>query len=109
MPGPNEILVHGENTTEVISQTDYQNSNTRDAGFRAGIADPKYFNKLLRQLSRFAKALAKVVSDHSEQGITDDGNIDGNATSIITGLKEALGVTSHLAENVTHLASATRD
>lgn len=103
-PGENEILIHGENTTEMISQDDYQNSSTRDVGFGQGIADSKYFNKLLRQLSRFCKSFAKVVSDNSSYGIKDNGEIDANAESILIGLKEGLGINS-LNTEITGIAN----
>lgn len=118
MVGPNEILVHGEGADNVITQDEFQASTTRTSGFKPGMARAEYFNKLMRQLTRFNRAIGKLIADNSEYGVQDNGDINANAESIKQGIHKALGVDlineklvqhdEHLADDVKHITSSER-
>lgn len=70
----------------VQPQADYVIAPERTAGFQAGIAESAKLNKVWRQGSFVAAAIAKFVADNLNINVADDGDL----TTFITNLEAAL-------------------
>lgn len=66
----------------VISQADYEALAALSTGFTSGVAKANEINKVLRQASFIAAALAQFVSDKANIDVMDDGNISGFNTKL---------------------------
>ena len=71
----------GGGSAEVLSQAEYELlTSIRANGFPAGILPRVQLNKVLRQLSLVAAALAKYTADTTGSNVVDDGDVDALAT-----------------------------
>lgn len=72
----NEFLPFATGSGALVQpQADYAVNPAKAQGFQAGIADPAQLNKVWRQASVIAAALAQLVANRTNQDIRDDGNI----------------------------------
>lgn len=76
---------------DVLTQAAYASLAARTAGFATGIANSTQLNKVWRQSSVMASALAQVLSNAGNAGagvdLLDDGNISTLINSIVNGLR----------------------
>ncbi|HBM2856658.1 TPA: hypothetical protein LU100_004472 [Enterobacter cloacae] len=70
----------------VISQADYEVLAALSTGFTAGVAKASEINKVLRQASFVAAALAQFISDKTNSDVLDDGSLSGFETKLIAAL-----------------------
>ncbi|WP_447873679.1 gp53-like domain-containing protein [Serratia fonticola] len=76
----------------VLTNAEYQALAARSAGFQAGVAKSKEFNKAWRQGANMASALGQFIADKGGKDVLDDGNIAsltsqlGGALSLFTSL-----------------------
>jgi hypothetical protein len=70
----------------VDSQANFQGSTYQEDGFQVGIAQPYQINKILRQTSMIAAAVANFISNELNTPILDDGNL----ATLITNLTNAI-------------------
>lgn len=68
----NNFLVFDENGNTIMADADYKIATQRLGGVTPGIADPTLHNKLYRQASIMAAALAQVVSDNDFDATDED-------------------------------------
>lgn len=66
----------------VISQADYEALAALSTGFTSGVAKANEINKVLRQASFIAAALAQFVSDKGNVDVLDDGSVSGFVTKM---------------------------
>ncbi|EOX8911330.1 tail fiber protein [Citrobacter freundii] len=66
----------------VISQAEYEGLPYLSTGFSSGVAKSNEINKVLRQASFIASALAQFVSDKANVDVLDDGSISGFNTKL---------------------------
>ncbi|EMQ2227323.1 hypothetical protein WAS61_004681 [Citrobacter freundii] len=66
----------------VISQADYEALAALSTGFISGVAKANEINKVLRQASFIAAALAQFVSDKGNVDVLDDGSVSGFVTKL---------------------------
>lgn len=66
----------------VISQADYEALAALSTGFTSGVAKANEINKVLRQASFIAAALAQFVSDKGNVDVLDDGSVSGFVTKL---------------------------
>ncbi|WP_324029248.1 hypothetical protein [Pantoea sp. JZ2] len=80
------------NGANVTSQTDYEALVALASGFQSGKASSAQINKVLRQASFIAAALAQYVANKSGQDVLDDGDVNGFIAKLVTGLgKDFMG------------------
>ncbi|GAB7427418.1 hypothetical protein OUHCRE8_08270 [Enterobacter asburiae] len=70
----------------VISQADYEVLAALSTGFTSGVAKANEINKVLRQASFVAAALAQFISDKTNSDVLDDGSLSGFETKLIAAL-----------------------
>jgi hypothetical protein len=70
----------------VVSQEDYEVLAARSSGFQSGIAKSAQLNKVWRQSSIVAAALAQFIVDHTGKDAIDNGCVD----VLVKNLKEAI-------------------
>lgn len=71
----------GGGSAEALSQAEYELlTSIRANGFPAGILPRVQLNKVLRQLSLVAAALAKYTADTTGSNVVDNGDVDALAT-----------------------------
>ncbi len=89
----------------VDTQANYLGSNYQTTGMAAGIAEPTQFNKVWRQSSVVAAALANLVSQTLNVSVLDDGNVAGltNQLSIAIQSIGSIGTGSFLSLSNTAL------
>lgn len=76
----------------VISQADYEALVALASGFQSGKASSAQINKVLRQSSFIAAALAQYVANKSGQDVLDDGDLNGFIAKLVSGLgKDFMG------------------
>lgn len=76
----------------VISQADYKALVALASGFQSGKASSAQINKVLRQSSFIAAALAQYVANKSGQDVLDDGDLNGFIAKLVSGLgKDFMG------------------
>jgi len=81
----------------VIDQATYATAASTSAGFSAGIADSQYLNKVWRQSSFIAAAIAQYVANTLSINVNDDGNL----SEFVTHLTAALaGLSGGLANEI---------
>jgi hypothetical protein len=92
----------------VDTQANFVGSGYQLNGFQDGIADPAQCNKVWRQSSMAASALANAVAQILDINILDDGNIDALTANVIAAIKgAATGVVNGANGLVTVAFSAT--
>ncbi|WP_258378991.1 hypothetical protein [Pantoea ananatis] len=80
------------NGANVTSQADYEALVALASGFQSGKASSAQINKVLRQASFIAAALAQYVANKSGQDVLDDGDVNGFIAKLVTGLgKDFMG------------------
>jgi len=76
MPSVNQFLPFGVGPgDDATPQTEYLAATWRVEGWRSGILPHEQINKVLRQTSTIAAALAQVVADYTQQNVVDNGNV----------------------------------
>lgn len=70
----------------VIEQAEYETLAARDSGFRKGLARSSELNKVMRQSSSIAAALARFAAARTDEAILDNGDIDTLARQIETAI-----------------------
>ncbi|AJK46303.1 hypothetical protein [Burkholderia plantarii] len=73
----------------VLSQQDYEALVARSSGFQSGIAQSAQMNKVLRQSSIMAAALAQFTADYSGQSSIDDGTIAALEANVVAAIRNA--------------------
>ena len=86
----------------IISQAEYETLTALSTGFTAGVAKANEINKVLRQASFIAAALAQFVSDKANVDVMDDGSISGFNTKLGNALNK---VSQPLDATLTALAT----
>lgn len=66
MAGNSNFLIFDESKTNVMSDADYQSASQRQNGVLPGVADPALHNKIYRQASIMAYAIAAVMAERGE-------------------------------------------
>jgi hypothetical protein len=69
------------------SQANFQGSSYQQLGFVNGIAQPFQFNKILRQTSMVAAAVANFIANQLNIAVIDDGNLAGLITNLTSAIK----------------------
>lgn len=79
MSGTNEFLTFATGGGALVSpQATFSSAPWRDVGFSPGIADPAQLNKVWRQSSFVAAAVASYVIDRTPSvSVLDDGDLSG--------------------------------
>ena len=72
----------------VISQADYEALSALSTGFSSGVAKSNEINKVLRQSTFIAAAIAQFVSDKANVNVMDDGSLSGFITKLVNALKK---------------------
>lgn len=72
----------------VISQAEYEALAALSTGFSSGVAKANEINKVLRQASFIAAALAQFVSDKTNADVLDDGSLNGFITKLTNALNK---------------------
>ncbi len=72
----------------VISQADYEALSALSTGFSSGVAKSNEINKVLRQSTFIAAAIAQFVSDKANVNVMDDGNLSGFITKLVNALNK---------------------
>ena len=70
----------------IISQADYEALAALSTGFSSGVAKANEINKVLRQASFIAAALAQYTANKSGQDVLDNGDLNGFITKMTTAL-----------------------
>ncbi len=93
MAGTNDFLAFGTGgSANVVDQTTYAGLTTLVSnGFQAGVAESAKVNKVLRQASFVAAAVAKIIADNNVNAL-DDGNLSTFKTNLMAAI--AAGVSS---------------
>ncbi|MEC3934183.1 hypothetical protein ACWQXT_12655 [Citrobacter werkmanii] len=86
----------------VISQAEYEVLAALSTGFTSGVAKANEINKVLRQASFIAAALAQFVSDKGNVDVMDDGSISGFTSKLVNALNK---VSQPLDATLTTLAA----
>lgn len=81
MAGKSNFKVFAESATEILNDTDYEANTQRTNGVTPGIASPNLHNKLYRQATIMATALAQVIA---EKGFTA---MDTAYSLLVAGIK----------------------
>jgi len=91
----------------VLTQAQYEAlANTLIAnGFQSGVVPSDAFNKVLRQASFVAAALAQFTADNQAADVLDDGNLAGFAAKFLAALNGSAGVTPAQFDNSTKRAT----
>lgn len=87
--GTNGFLVFDENRVNLLTDSEYQNSDYRKGGAVSGIAPSNIHNKLYLQTSLMSAALAQVIAD------TGQTVSDGSKDTLVAQLKALLGGTNY--------------
>lgn len=74
----------GAGGANVITQAEYEALAALSTGFSSGVAKANEINKVLRQASFIAAALAQYTANKSGQDVLDDGNLSGFITKMAT-------------------------
>ena len=98
----NEILPFGATSTNVLSQVDYAADAQRLIGHQPGIARDVLENKVLKQASVMASALAQFIADGQSNDITDALTPAAIAGYLVTALGPG-------AESTVAIAGGTAD
>lgn len=86
MPGINDFLPFGTAAgANVATQPSYSTASYRSIGFSSGIAQSSQLNKVWRQSSAIASAIAQIAVD-AGQNVLDDGNAAALSAALRTGL-----------------------
>jgi hypothetical protein len=94
MTGTNDFLPFATGgTPNVIDQTTYSSLGARSAGFSAGVAQSAELNKVWRQSSIIAAAVAQFIADQTGQNVVDDGTTSTIETNLLAAIQYAA---SHL-------------
>ncbi|HCD8182457.1 TPA: hypothetical protein ND707_002835 [Enterobacter roggenkampii] len=72
----------------VISQADYEALSALSTGFSSGVAKSNEINKVLRQSTFIAAAIAQFVSDKANVNVMDDGSLSGFITKLVNALNK---------------------
>ena len=103
MSGSSNFLVFDENALSMKSDADYSADGTRINGVSAGMASVELHNKLYRQVSIMAAAIAQWMAN---QGNTVSDNDLAALTTIVTNsFASQTSLAAHLAEIVTEAAA----
>src|SRR5208282_1148541 len=78
-----------ENGANVLDQTDYAAAPWLGIGFDNGFAVPAYLNKVWRQSSFVAAALAAFIQQQTNQAVLDNGNLTSFLAQLTTALLPA--------------------
>lgn len=82
MPALNEFLIFGTGPgANVLTQVAYANLAARSTGFSAGIAKSNELNKVWRQASTMASAIAEYIASVSGDDVLDDGVLASKVAS----------------------------
>jgi hypothetical protein len=76
-------------TALVDSQISYQGSGYQTTGFQVGIAQPSQVNKVLRQASMGAAAVANFIANILNLSVFDDGNLPVLTANLTTAIQQA--------------------
>lgn len=96
MTATTDILTFADATgATVMSQADYAALSARLSGFQVGLADPLQLNKVWRQSSFIAAAVANFIINQTGVSVPDDGNL----AALITNLTNAISGSSSLTSN----------
>lgn len=80
MAGSSNFLIFDESKTNVMSDADYQSASQRQSGVIPGVADPALHNKIYRQASVMAYAIATVMAERGET--VNDANPSGIVSAV---------------------------
>lgn len=80
MAGSSNFLIFDESKTNVMSDADYQSASQRQNGVLPGVADPALHNKIYRQASIMAYAIAAVMAERGET--VNDANPSGIVSAV---------------------------
>ncbi len=73
----------------VDTQANFQGSGYQTTGFQVGVADPRQFNKLARQSSMIAAAVANFIANMLNGDVYDDGNLAQLITNFTNAVMQA--------------------
>ncbi|HCM64796.1 MAG TPA: hypothetical protein DIT05_19985, partial [Morganella sp. (in: Bacteria)] len=86
----NEFLPFGTaEGANVLAAPEYENLAARHNGFTSGVAKSKELNKVWRQASVMASALAQFIVDTDKKDLLDDGNAPAVKNRLVSAMKEA--------------------
>lgn len=86
----NEFLPFGTaEGANVLSNQEYEALAARHNGFNSGVAKSKELNKVWRQASLIASAVAQFIVDTDQADLLDDGNVTTIKSRLVSAMKEA--------------------
>jgi hypothetical protein len=74
-------------SANVTDQTTYAGASTTANGFSSGLAKSADVNKVLRQASFVAAAVAQMIADNQSNNVNDDGNVSNFETNLIAAIR----------------------
>ncbi|WP_431222590.1 phage tail protein [Serratia sp. L9] len=103
----NEFLPFGTaSNANVLTNAEYTALPARTSGFTAGVAKAKDMNKVWRQASVIAAAVAQFIADQSEQDVLDNGDMEALKVNLQNAIKAYAN--SHLTTASTTVAGITK-
>lgn len=106
MPTNDIKHIAGAAGANVLTQAEYEALVTILAnGMSAGVVPSKQLNKMLRQSSLVAAAVAQFIADNQPANVVDDGDVAALTAKILAAIQGAPGVTRALGTNTTQNAT----
>lgn len=97
MPGSTNFLVFDENAQNMASDGLYGSNNSRLNGVAAGAASSSVHNKLYRQVSIMAAAIAQWMANQGQT--VSDNNLAALTTIVTNSFASQTSLAAHLAQN----------